>query len=138
MEKFKLLKFDKLGDENGYLISLEENRNISFTIKRVFYIFGTKKDIVRGKHALRKGKQLLIAVHGECKVLVDDGFQREVFHLDNQEKGLLINGMVWREMYDFSKDCVLLVISDEHFSEEDYIHDYQEFLQMVLVNDRGN
>jgi len=131
MEKYKILQFNKHGDENGWLISLEENKNIPFKIKRVFYIFETQKGVIRGKHALKKGKQLLIPISGVCKVLVDDGKQQKIFYLDSKEKGLLINSMVWREMFDFSDDCVLLVLSDSFYDENDYICSYKEFKKFI-------
>ena len=136
-KKYKLLKFEKFGDEKGWLVALEENKNIPFNIKRVFYIFDTQKGVVRGKHALKRGNQILIAVSGSCKVLVNNGIQKEIFNLDNKQKGLLIDGMVWREMFDFSDDCVLLVLSDHYYNEDDYINSFEEFLK-VLKNDRNH
>ncbi len=137
MNKFKIVNFEIHGDENGWLVSIEENKNVDFDIKRIFYIFGTKKGIIRGKHALKKGKQLLISVSGSCKVLVDNGTEKQIITLDKPNKGLIIEGMVWREMYDFSEDCVLSVISDHYYNEDDYISSYEEFINLVK-NDRNS
>jgi len=135
-KKYQLLKFKACGDNKGWLISLESSKNIPFEIKRVFYIFSTQSDVVRGKHALKKGNQILISICGSCKVSVDDGENKEIFNLNNNKTGLLINNMVWREMFDFSDDCVLLVLSDHYYNEDDYINSYKEFLK-ALENDRN-
>lgn len=128
---YELLNFQTLGDERGSLIALEESYNAPFEIKRVYYIFDTKNDVRRGYHAHIDLKQVAIAVKGSCKFVLDDGVKREEVLLDNPNKGLLIEGLIWREMFDFSEDCVLLVIASEHYTEDDYIRDYQEFLRVA-------
>ncbi len=127
----ELLNFKTLGDERGSLIALEENYNTPFAIKRVYYIFETKSGVRRGYHAHKYLKQLAICISGSCSFLLDDGTTKKNILLDSPNKGLLIEGLVWREMYDFSKDCVLLVIASEHFNEDDYIRDYDTFLKLA-------
>ncbi|MFP8921561.1 sugar 3,4-ketoisomerase [Francisella tularensis] len=127
----KLLDFKVLGDERGNLISLEQNRNIPFNIKRVYYIYGTKENVRRGFHAHRNLQQVLICVSGSCKILVDNGSEKEVISLKSPDEGLLISGLVWREMFDFSADCVLVVLANEFYNEKDYIRDYKTFLKEV-------
>lgn len=127
----KILNFDIKGDNRGSLISLEQNKNIPFDIKRIYYIFNTKSDVRRGFHAHKNLKQVLICVSGSCKVLVDDGQSKENILLDNPDKGLLISGLVWREMFDFSDDCVLIVLASELYDESDYIRHYSEFMKEV-------
>ena len=123
--------FDLKGDERGSLIALEENKNIPFEIKRIYYIFDTKKGVVRGKHAHKDLQQIVIAVNGSCKFLLDDGKERiRDIMLNSPQKGLYIGNMIWREMYDFSEDCVLLVIANKYYDEKDYIRDYEEFLMI--------
>ena len=122
---FKLIDFHIFGDERGSLVSLESNKNIPFDIKRVYYIFDTKNDVVRGKHAHKNLQQILIAVSGSCKVLVDNKKEKQIFDLDNPAKGLYIENNVWREMFEFSKDCVLLVLASEIYNKEDYIFNYE-------------
>ena len=124
---FKLIDFHIFGDERGSLVSLEANKNIPFDIKRVYYIFDTKNDVVRGKHAHKNLQQILIAVSGSCKVLVDNKKEKQIFDLDNPAKGLYIENNVWREMFEFSKDCVLLVLASEIYNKEDYIYNYEDF-----------
>ena len=124
---FKLIDFHIFGDERGSLVSLEANKNIPFDIKRVYYIFDTKNDIVRGKHAHKNLQQILIAISGSCKVLVDNKKEKQIFGLSNPAKGLYIENNVWREMFEFSKDCVLLVLASEIYNKEDYIFNYEEY-----------
>ncbi|GMN89706.1 sugar 3,4-ketoisomerase [Francisella sciaenopsi] len=127
----KMLKFNAIGDERGSLISLEQNKIIPFDIKRMYYIFDTKSDVRRGFHAHRNLQQVLICVSGSCKILVDNGSEKEVISLKSPDEGLLISGLVWREMFDFSADCVLVVLANEFYNENDYIRDYKTFLKEV-------
>lgn len=131
MGEYKVLDFKTLGDDRGSLIALEENYNTPFEIKRVYYIFDTKKDVIRGYHAHVNLKQIAIAVKGSCTFVLDDGNSRNEVLLDNPNNGLLIEGLIWREMKDFSSDCVLLVLASEHYDESDYIRVYSDFLKEV-------
>lgn len=128
MSLLQTIDFPLLGDERGSLISLETNKQIPFDIKRVYYIYGTEKDVARGFHAHKQLKQVAVCVAGKCRMILDDGNKREELWLDSPAKGLLIEDMVWREMHDFSEDCVLLVLASEHYDEADYIRDYDEFI----------
>ena len=128
---YELIDFKTLGDERGSLIAIEEGYNAPFDIKRVYYIFDTQQGVERGFHAHINLKQLAIVVKGSCTFIIDDGKTREDILLNNPNKGLLIEGLIWREMKDFSDDCVLLVIASEHYDESDYIRDYSKFLEEV-------
>lgn len=128
--EIKLVQLQKHGDERGVLISLEYQRNVPFEIRRVYYLFGTKEGVKRGLHAHRALTQMIVAVRGQCRFLLDDGGERVEVLLDNPAQGLLVKSMIWREMYDFSSDCVLMVLADAHYDESDYIRDYQEFLDL--------
>jgi dTDP-4-dehydrorhamnose 3,5-epimerase-like enzyme len=125
--QIKLIPLQIHGDDRGSLIALEEKKNIPFDVKRIYYLFGTKKDVRRGFHAHRELTQLVIAVRGSCRFLLDDGSEKITLLLDNSAQGLLINSCIWREMYDFSEDCVLLVLADKLYDENDYIRDYDQF-----------
>lgn len=126
----QLISFPIHGDERGSLIACEQYHNIPFDIKRVYYIFDTREGEVRGKHAHRDLQQILICVSGGCRVTVQEHGQKKVYHLQKPTVGLYIAGLVWREMSDFSADCVLLVLADQYFQEDDYIRDYQVFRQL--------
>jgi len=131
MKLIKTISFKSLGDERGSLVSLEGNKSVPFDIKRVYYIFGTKEGISRGFHAHRNLKQVAVCVIGSCRFILDNGNQRDEVVLDKSTTGLLIDNLIWREMYDFSPDCVLMVLANEHYNESDYIRDYQSFIKEV-------
>ncbi|MCB4205443.1 FdtA/QdtA family cupin domain-containing protein [Deferribacterales bacterium Es71-Z0220] len=131
MADYKLIDFQIKGDERGSLIAIEGGYDIPFDIKRVYYIFDTKKGVERGFHAHLNLKQVCIAVKGSCTFVLDDGKRREEIRLDRPNKGLFIEGLIWREMKDFSPDCVLVVLASEHYDENDYIRDYNKFLKEV-------
>lgn len=128
---FKLIDFKIMGDERGSLIALEENHNVPFDVKRVYYIFGTKDNVRRGYHSHKNLKQLAICVSGSCKFLLDDGSKKENIELNSPTQGLLIEGLIWREMYDFSPNCVLMVLADAYYDETDYLREYEQFLKAV-------
>ncbi|CZE49297.1 sugar 3,4-ketoisomerase [Campylobacter geochelonis] len=131
MAKYKLINFKTLGDERGSLIAIEKGYNAPFGIKRVYYIFDTKKGVERGFHAHISLKQIAIAVKGSCTFVLDNGKQREEIQLTSPNQGLLIDGLIWREMKYFSDDCVLVVLASEYYDESDYIRNYDKFLEMV-------
>ena len=130
----KLEEFKVLGDHRGQLVALEANRQIPFDVKRVFYIYGTQEGIPRGNHSHYKTKQFLVAVNGSCKVTLDNGKEKETFDLNKPNLGLFQDALIWGTMHDFSSDCVLMVLADEHYDESDYIRDYDKFLKEVENN----
>jgi len=127
----KTLNFDIKGDDRGSLIALEQYKEIPFDIKRVYYIFDTKEGVRRGYHAHKNLKQVAVCVKGSCKFLLDDGKSKEYVELNSPDIGLLIDKFVWREMYDFSPDCVLVVFADDYYDESDYIREYRQFIEIV-------
>ena len=127
----KLDKFEVLGDDRGQLVALEENKEIPFNIKRVFYIYGTQSNIPRGNHSHYTTKQFLIVVSGSCKVTLDNGTTKETYDLDKPNLGLFQDALVWGTMHDFSDDCVLMVLANETYLASDYIRNYDKFLKEV-------
>ena len=125
--------FQQHGDDRGMLVALEEYKDIPFEIKRVYYMYDTKKNVHRGFHAHKSLEQILICIHGSCKVLLDNGTEKKIVSLEKPYEGLYIANDMWREMYDISEDAVLMVLASEYYKEEDYIRDYNEFLRMVGV-----
>lgn len=123
--------FQPHGDERGQLISLEEFNDIPFRIKRVYYMYDTVEGVVRGRHAHKSLEQILICIHSTCKILLDNGHEKKVVPLEKPYEGLYVSNNMWREMYDFSSDAVLMVLASEVYDEKDYIRDYDEFLKMV-------
>lgn len=127
----KLIDFPQHGDFRGQLVAIEANKDIPFEIKRCYFMYDTKQGVRRGYHAHKKLKQILICVHGSCKIHLDDGKETAEVTLDKPYQGLLITSDLWREMYDFSSDAVLMVLADEFYTEDDYIRDYESFLKYV-------
>lgn len=123
--------FQQHGDDRGHLISLEEFNDIPFEIKRVYYMYDTKQGVRRGFHAHKTLEQILVCIHGSCKILLDNGSQKKIVPLEKPYEGLYIANDIWREMYDFSADAVLMVLASEIYMEEDYIRDYDEFLKFI-------
>lgn len=134
MESYKVLNFKIFGDDRGSLTAIEGNKDIPFDIKRVFYIFDTKgQDIIRGNHANRKTKFILVMLSGSCEVKVynNEGSIQEVVKLDSPDKGLFLNNMVWKEMCNFSDGSVMLVLASELFDKDEYIDTYEELLEEI-------
>lgn len=127
----KTYTFTPHGDDRGQLIALEEYKDFPFSVKRVYYIYDTLEGVVRGHHAHKCLKQILICVHGSCKIHLDNGHETEEVLLDSPAKGLFIANDMWREMYDFSPDAVLMVLASELYDESDYIRDYDEFKKFI-------
>lgn len=127
MKRYKILSFPQLGDERGHLVVVEGLKDIPFEIKRMFYIYGTKTDVVRGQHANKKSEFVLINLSGNCKIKVDDGENKEVIILDKPHEGIYLEKMVWKDMFDFSEDSILLVLSNHSYDSEEYVRDYENF-----------
>lgn len=135
--EIKKISFPQHGDERGNLVALEELKDIPFEIKRVYYMYDTLKGVVRGKHAHKSLCQILICIHGQCKIHLDDGFEQEEVLLDKPYEGLYLSNNIWREMYDFSTDAVLMVLASALYQEEDYIRDYMEFKEYICSSYTG-
>ena len=134
--KIQKINFQKHGDERGMLVALEENKEIPFKIKRVYYIYDTLENVRRGFHAHKNLKQILICVHGSCVIHLDNGVETEEVVLDKPYEGIFIEHNIWREMYNFSKDAVLLVLASELYDESDYIRDYKEFKKFIKTGEK--
>ena len=132
LEACELVSLAVRGDDRGSLIALEgRSAQVPFDIARVYYVFATAVGIDRGFHAHHALRQLAIAVSGSCTMFLDDGRETREVRLDRPDLGLVIGPMVWREMRDFSADCVLLVLADAKYDEADYIRDYDMFIRLA-------
>lgn len=130
-ERCKVLQFADFGDERGKLVVIEGGQNIPFDIQRVFYIYESDKTVVRGQHANRESEFVLINVAGQSKVRITDGSEEFIVNLDKPMMGVYIPKMVWKDMYDFSSDSVLLVLASTHYDGNEYIRDYRDYLSAV-------
>lgn len=128
----QMLEFQQKGDDRGHLVIVEGLKDIPFEIKRIFYIYGSDKDVVRGQHANRESEFVLINVAGTSKVKVKDGKGNEaVYSLNRPHTGIYLPRMVWKDMYDFSEDSVLLCLASTNYNAAEYIRDYNEFVKIV-------
>lgn len=127
--------FQQHGDDRGQLVAIEELKDIPFEIRRVYYMYDTGPGVRRGYHAHKKLEQILVCIHGTCEILLDDGNERKEVFLDKPYEGLYISHNIWREMHDFSKDAVLMVLASEEYCEEDYIRDYTQFMKTVKLSE---
>ena len=138
MERSYMLEFSRHGDERGWLVAIEGNSDIPFDIKRIFYIFGSDPSVVRGRHANRRSEFVLINVCGSCRVkTVEINGDIQEFVLDKSHTGIYLPKMVWKDMYDFSSDSILLCLSSEHYDNEEYIRDYDAFVKELGIK-HGN
>ena len=133
MVKYELLNFNVRGNHEGSLVALESSKNVPFDIKRVYYIWGNKNDVIRGKHAHRKLEQVIICTSGSCDFILDNGTERTTVHLNSPSQGLYIKSNIWREFTNFSSDCVVMVLASEHYDEKDYIRDYKTFVNEMKL-----
>lgn len=131
MSLIKLLDLKTLGDERGHLIVLENNKNIPFDVRRVYYLTDTQPGVPRGFHAHKELVQVAVCVSGKCLMKLDDGIIQEEVWLDAPSKAIVIEPMVWHEMHEFSPQCVLLVLASDFYDEADYIRDYSKFMEII-------
>lgn len=127
----KTYTFPPHGDDRGQLVAIEENKDLPFEIKRVYYIYDTLPGVRRGFHAHKNLQQILLCVNGTCKIHLDNGYETAEVVLDKPNEGLYIANDMWREMYDFTPGTVLLVLASEYYDEADYIRNYDDFIKMV-------
>ncbi len=130
MSLIKYIDFISRGDNRGSLVSIEGNKNIPFDIKRVYYIYDTLPGVQRGFHAHHNLKQVVLCLSGQCTFVLDDGNTREEVVLNSKTKALFIEDFIWREMKDFSKDAVLVVLASDYYDESDYIRNYEDFKRL--------
>lgn len=131
-EQYQVLEFGEFGDERGNLVVAEcGGMDVPFEVKRVFYMYGSDATVIRGRHANRQTEFVLINVSGSSRVKVDNGFETDIVELNRPRMGLYLPRMLWKDMYDFSQDSVLLVLASEHYDGSEYIRDYEEFIKEV-------
>ncbi len=128
-DKCPILHFGDLGDERGKLVVIEGAQDIPFEVKRVFYIYDSDSSVIRGQHANRESEFVLINVAGQSKVRITDGKEEVIVELNQPMMGIYIPKMIWKDMYDFSADSVLLVLASTHYDAEEYIRDYDTYIK---------
>ena len=138
MNLVRMLDFAVHGDARGKMTVVEGGTSVPFDIKRLFYIYGTQPNVMRGQHANKRSEFVLINVSGHSKVKVLDGEGNEVIYVLNRpHTGIYLPRMVWKEMYDFSEDSVLLVLAGTHYDPEGYVRNYDDFVKLVTAADEA-
>ena len=125
------IKFKSHSAETGELAFFEANRDIPFEIKRIYYLYNIKHRQTRGHHAHKELRQVFICIHGSCKVMLTNGSERIDVLLNDPTEGLYIEKGLWREIYDFSHDAVMVVLASDYYDEQDYIRDYDTYLEYL-------
>lgn len=133
----QMLEFSQKGDNRGHMVVVEGEKDIPFEIKRIFYIYGSDNNVIRGQHANRKSEFVLINVAGKSKVKVKDGKGNEaIYSLNRPHTGIYLPRMVWKDMYDFSEDSVLLCLASTCYDSTEYIRDYDEFTKEIMKENK--
>lgn len=129
----KIIELPRITDPRGNLTVAEANKNIPFDIKRVYWLYDVPSGECRGGHAHKQIKEILIAVSGSFHVTLDNGKEKQTFLLNHPYQGLLIDTKTWRTLDDFSSGAVCVVLASDFYDENDYIYDYNDFLQYINV-----
>ena len=130
IKEVKILEFNDFKDKEGHLVPLEQNGEVPFSIKRVYYVFGVSTRNPRGEHSHFITDQLLICLKGKCEVRCNDGYNEKNFVLDSPSQGLYIPAMIWGEQV-YNKDTILLVLASTHYDKADYIENWNDFVKEV-------
>ncbi len=124
----KIVELPKIADPRGNLSFVEGGQHIPFDIKRVYYLYDVPGGSDRGSHAHKNLHQFIVAMSGSFDVVLDDGQQKQRFHLNRSYYGLYVSPMMWRNLDNFSSGAVCMVLASEHYEADDYIRDYDQFL----------
>jgi hypothetical protein len=131
IQECHLIDLPKINDERGNLTFIETERHVPFSIQRVFYLYDVPGGSLRAGHALKSCHQFIIAISGSFDVVLDDGSERQRFHLNRSHYGLYVTPLTWREIDNFSSNSVCLVLASAVYGERDYYRDYESFLAAV-------
>lgn len=135
MNEVKTIVFNQHGDVRGFLTAIEGSKDIPFDIKRIFYIYGAESGAVRGSHSNRRTRFVIISLNGKCKIRVADGCDNErIYELNHPNEGLYIPEMIWKDMYDFSNDCVLLVLASAEYDAAEYIRNFEDLKKEMIIS----
>ena len=127
----KLIQLPIITDDRGRLTFLESCRHVPFEIKRIYYLYDIPNAKTRGAHGHRELRQMIFAIAGSFKILLDDGKSQSIYVLNKPSEALYLTNMIWREISDFSDDAVCMVVASDYYKEEDYFRNYEEFVDAV-------
>ena len=131
MKKCRLINFKKFSDGRGSLTAVESAKDIPFDIKRVYYLYDIPEDKIRGEHAHKKLEQLILCINGSFDIIIDNGFFKKKYTLNDPSIGLYVPKMHWRILENFSKNSTCLVLASQEYTEDDYYRDYNDFLSNI-------
>ena len=132
----RLIELDKNHHSNGNLTVVENGEQVPFDVKRCYYLYDVPGGAERGGHPHKQLRQLIVAISGSFDVVLDDGAEKRRFCLNRPYQGLLIVPGIWRTLENFSSGSVCLVLASEHYDEDDYVRDYDDFMQRTLCKRR--
>ena len=138
MQVPKIINLPKNGDRRGNLSVVQSKTHIPFNMSRAFWIYDVPGDSTRGGHAFKETEEFIIALSGSFDVVLNNGEEKSVFHLNRSYYGLYVPNMIWREMKNFSTNSVALVLSNTRYSESDYIMDFEDFKRFLVDNTHPN
>ncbi|MCR4809451.1 MAG: FdtA/QdtA family cupin domain-containing protein [Prevotella sp.] len=128
MEQARIINVPKIFDERGNLSFVEEDNEVPFKIRRSYWIYDVPGGECRGGHAYRQNSEFIIALSGSFDIVIDDGKERKVFHMNRSYYGLYVPKGLWREMENFSTNSLALILSSTDYDSQDYIREYDDFL----------
>ncbi len=123
----RIIELPKFLDKRGNLSFIEEFKQIPFKIERTYWIYDVPGGEHRGGHAYRENEEFIVALSGSFDVVLDDGINKTTYSLNRSYYGLYVPKGIWREMNNFSTNSLALILASTPYSQDDYIHDYQEF-----------
>ncbi len=124
-----IIKLKQISDSRGHMVILEEGKDIPFTIRRSYFIYGTTATEPRGFHAHKKLEQVFLCIKGSCDLLLDDGTTKSSLHMNEASTAVYVGPMVWHEMHNFTPDCIFMAYASDKYDEDDYIRDYTHFIE---------
>lgn len=130
MNESRIIQLPKFLDSRGNLSVIEEFKEIPFTIERTYWVYDVPGGEARGGHAYQENQEFIVAMSGSFDVILDDGKEKQTFHLNRSYYGLYVPKGIWREMENFSTNSLALVLSSTKYDVNDYIRDYHEFLKL--------
>jgi hypothetical protein len=133
MKHSRLINFKKFSDGRGNLTAIESSKDIPFNIKRIYFLYDIPEDKIRGEHAHKNLEQLILCLGGSFDIIIDDGFIKKKYTLNDPSVGLYVPKMHWRILENFSKNSTCLVLASEEYSEDDYYRNYNDFLSNISL-----
>lgn len=135
MESPRIIQLPKIFDKRGNLSFFENCKQIPFQLERVYWIYDVPGGELRGSHAFKEQQEFIVAISGSFDITVHNGYEEQTFSMNRSYYGLYIPKMVWRRIDNFSTNSLALIVSDRKFDENDYIRDFEEFIDL---NNSGN